>query len=150
MRESGELCKYNRRKQFINTTSTTLCIITLAFVGCKSPQTATVAEIRDRSEVSTEEHETSTVDDTITIHHTIINDTAYETKIIRKVINQRETMAQTQQNHKLQATEKKIDTLTPAITKLLIKGITVACIGVAVVIAGFFIILLAIIIKIKK
>lgn len=145
-----DCCIYNRLQQFVYTTSRTFIILLFILSGCKSPQTAAEVETRDRSEVSAEEHETNTIDDTTTIRHTIINDTAFETKIIRKVINQRETLAQSLQDNQHQATEKKIDTLTPAIIKLLTKGIAVACIGIAVVIAGFFVILLAIIIKIKK
>ena len=125
-------------------------VITLFLLGCKTPQCTSQTEIQDRSEVTVDKHETNSINDSTTILHTIINDTAYETKIIRKVINQRETSAQLLQDDKHQATEKKIDTLTPAITKLLTKGLTVACIGIAVVIAGFFICLLIIIIQIKK
>ena len=144
-----ERCIYNRLKQFVNTSSRVSCIFILTCAGCKSPQTATEVETQDRTEVSAEKHETNSVDDTMTIRHTIINDTAFETKIVRKVISQRETSAQSLQENQHQATEKKIDTLTPAITKLLIKGIAVACIGIAVVIAGFLVILLIIIIKTK-
>lgn len=143
-------CIYNLLQQFVNTRSIAFIIFILALSGCRSPQIANQAKFHDRLEASAEEHETSTIDDTTTIRHTIINDTAYETKIIRKVINQRETLAQSLQEEQHKSSERKIDTLTPAIIKLLTKGITVACIGIAVVIAGLFIALFVIIIKIKR
>lgn len=125
-------------------------ILILALASCKTPKVVEQSHEENRIEAISEEHETSQVDDTTTIRHTVINDTTLETTIIRKILTQNEKSAQSLQEENREASHQTKDTLTPAIIQKLLKGFAVACIGIAVVVAGFFLILLVIVLKVKK
>ena len=134
----GVFCKYN-----------SLWPLLLAFfmISCKTPQVTTTetahTTLRD-SATATMSHD---VDDTTTIRHTIINDTLTETKIIRRIREINEASAQSLQEKDHTEASVTKDTLTPALFNRIIKGLAVACIGLAVVGAGFFLALILIIIK---
>lgn len=116
-------------------------------ISCKTPQVTTTetahTTLRD-SATATMSHD---VDDTTTIRHTIINDTLTETKIIRRIHEINEASAQSLQEKDHAAATSTKDTLTPALVNRIIKGLAVACIGLAVVGAGFFLALILIILK---
>lgn len=134
----GVFCKYSRRWPLA---------LVFFMMSCKTPQvttTETAHTIQRDSTTATMSHD---VDDTTTIRHTIINDTLTETKIIRRIHEINEASAQSlQEKDQAMATSTK-DTLTPALFNRIIKGLAVACIGLAVVGAGFFLALILIIIK---
>lgn len=138
------------RLQIVNTASIWPLVLVLALISCKTPKAVEQSHEENRIEAISEEHETSQIDDTMTIRHSVINDTTLETTIIRKIITQNEKSAQSLQEENREASHQTKDTLTPAIIQKLLKGFAVACIGIAVVVAGFFLILLAIVLKVKK
>ena len=134
----GVFCKYTRCWPLL-----------LAFfmISCKTPQvttTETTHAILRNSATATMSHD---VDDTTTIRHTIINDTLTETKIIRRIREINEASAQSLQEKDQSMASTTKDSLTPALINRIIKGLAVACIGLAVVGAGFFLALILIIIK---
>ena len=148
---SYSLCQFNHKSWFLGVfckyTRCALLALVTCLISCKMPQVTTTetahTTLRD-SATATICHD---VDDTTTIRHTIINDTLTETKIIRRIREINEASAQSlQEKDQAMATNTK-DSLTPALINRIIKGLAVACIGLAVVGAGFFLALILIIIK---
>lgn len=137
---------------FVNTTTVLVLqlVFTISLVSCKTPKMSEVTQERDLIEQTSNEHETSQIDDTTTIRHTIINDTTLETKIVRKTIIQNEKAAQSLQEDTHEASREIHDSLTPAIINKLLKGFAVACIGIAVLVAGVFIATLIVLLKARR
>lgn len=137
---------------FVNTSTVLVLelVFTISLVSCKTPKMSEVTQERDLIEQTSNEHETSQVDDTTTIRHTVINDTTLETKIIRKTIIQNEKAAQSLQNETHEASRETHDSLTPAIIHKLLIGFAAACIGIAVLVAGVFIVTLIILLKARR
>lgn len=134
----GDFCKYTR---------CALLALVTCLISCKTPQVTTTETAHTILRDSATATASRDVDDTTTIRHTIINDTLTETKIIRRIHEINEASAQSlQEKDQAMATTTK-DTLTPALINRIIKGLAVACIGLAVVGAGFFLALILIIIK---
>lgn len=134
----GVFCKYSNQ---------VLLFLAFFMISCKTPQVTTTetnhAILRD-STTATISHD---VDDTTTIRHTIINDTTTETKIIRRIREINEASAQSLQEKDQSMVSTTKDSLTPALLNRIIKGLAVACIGLAIVGAGFFLALILIILK---
>lgn len=134
----GVFCKY---------TYPALFLLATCLISCKTPQVSTEQSAHTILKDSTTATVSRDVDDTTTIRHTVINDTVTETKIIRRIREINEASAQSlQEKDQAMATNTK-DSLTPALINRIIKGLAVACIGLAVVGAGFFLALILIIIK---
>lgn len=138
------------RSQFVNTMTVGAIGIALAMISCKAPEKIEKETEQTRTEQKSTEQEKSRVDDTTTIRHKVINDSVLETKIIRNIITQTEKAAQSLQNETREASRETHDTLTPAIIKLLLKGIVFACIGYAVLMAGVFFMILFLVLRLKK
>lgn len=126
-----------------------LCLI-LALVSCKTPKVVDQSHEENRIEATSTEHEITQTDDTTTIRHTIINDTTMETTIIRNTITRNDKSAQSLQEENREASRQIQDTYTPAIINKLLKGLAVACIGMAILIAGFIVLFFWMIIKHEK
>ena len=134
----GDFCKYTR---------CALLALATCLVSCKTPQVTTTETAHTTLRDSTTATMSHDVDDTTTIRHTIINDTLTETKIIRRIREINEASAQSLQEKDHTEASVTKDTLTPALFNRIIKGLAVACIGLAVVGAGFFLALILIILK---
>lgn len=134
----GDFCKYTR---------CALLALATCLVSCKTPQVSTDQSSHTTLRDSTTATASRDVDDTTTIRHTIINDTLTETKIIRRIHEVNEASAQSLQEKDHTEASVTKDTLTPALINRIIKGLAVACIGLAVVGAGFFLALILIILK---
>lgn len=138
------------RNRFVNTAAAGAIGIALAMISCKAPEKIEKETEQTRTEQQSTQQEKSRVDDTTTIRHKVINDSVLETKIIRNIVTQNEKAAQSLQNETREASRETHDTLTPAIVKLLLKGIVFACIGYAVLMAGVFFMILFLVLRLKK
>lgn len=138
------------RNRFVNTAAPWAITLALVMASCKAPEKIEKETEQTRTEQQSTQQEKSRVDDTTTIRHKVINDSVLETKIIRNIVTQTEKAAQSLQNETREASRETHDTLTPAIIKLLLKGIVFACIGYAVLMAGVFFMIFFLVLRLKK
>lgn len=138
------------RNQFVNTCAAWAIILIGTLASCKAPEKIEKETEQTMLEQTSTQQEKSRVDDTTTISHKIVNDSVLETKIIRQIVTQTEKAAQSLQNQTHEASRETHDTLTPAIIKVLLKGIAFACIGYAVLSAGVFFLILFVVLRLKK
>lgn len=134
----GVFCKYSIWR---------LLFLAFFMISCKTPQVTTSETSHTTLRDSTTATVSRDVDDTTTIRHTVINDTVTETKIIRRIREINEASAQSLQEKDQSMASTVKDSLTPALINRIFKGLAVACIGLAVVGAGFFLALILIILK---
>lgn len=130
------------RDEYVNTVTACLVLSVVGTVGCKTPKEV-VSELETaKVETTSNIQERTQLDDTTTIHHTVINDTTTITTIIRRMKEEKESSAQSLQEEQREKEVKHLDTITPALLKQIVKGLAVVCIGIALVVVGFFFILI--------
>lgn len=105
--------------------------------GCKTPEQSTVEETRSTVETASTNTQKSSIDDTTTIRHTILNDTTVETKIIRRTIYEDHKTAQSLQDSTRTAQKTVTDTLTPELMKKLLKGLKWTCVAAIFIVLAF-------------
>ena len=118
--------------------------------GCQTPEQTTVEEARSTVETSSTNNQKSSIDDTTTIRHTILNDTTVETKIIRRTIYEDHKSAQSLQDSTQTAQKTVTDTLTPELMKKLLKGLKWTCVAAIFIILAFLIAFVLIIYLVAK
>lgn len=105
--------------------------------GCQTPEQTTVEETRSTVESSSTNTQKSSIDDTTTIRHTILNDTTVETKIIRRTIYEDHKTAQSLQDSTQTVQKTVTDTLTPDLMKKLLKGLKWTCVAAIFIVLAF-------------
>ena len=95
-------------------------------------------------------HDTSQLDDTTTITHKRIDSTSTVTQIIRKIIYEKDHSAQSLQDSTYKDSRRVEDSLTPALIGTITKGFAVACIGMGLMMLGFFVVVVILIFRSSK
>ena len=110
-------------------------------ISCSTPEQTT--QVQEHNQNRHEEQDTTRndVQDTTKIKHTVINDTTFETTIIRHTVEQNQHQARSLQNENKQSEATVRDSLTPELMKMVLKGFRFAYIT-AIVIALVFLLIL--------
>lgn len=140
--------KIFRLQEFVYTS--TGIVLTLLLMACSTPSQSVQEEGAAHLEQSSQAHETTQLDDTTTITHKRIDSTSTVTQIIRKVIYDKDHLAQSLQDSTYQNSRRVEDTLTPALINTIIKGFAVACIGLGLMMLGFFVVVVILIFRSSK
>lgn len=112
--------------------------LTVALViSCSTPETISRYQEHDKKEQSAQDTTRNDIQDTTKIRHTVINDTTFETKIIRHTVVQNQHQAHSLQEESKQSEASVQDSLTPELMKMALKGFRFAYIT-AIVIALVF------------
>lgn len=111
-------------------------------ISCSTPGTITRHQENDQIERSAQDTTRNDIQDTTKIRHTVINDTTFETKIIRHTVVQNQHQAHSLQENSKQSEATVQDSLTPELMKVALKGFRFAYIT-AIVIALVFLSVLA-------
>lgn len=137
-----------RIPEFVYTYAAYLILITLT--ACSTPSQSVQEEGISHLEKHKQEHETAQLDDTTTITHKHIDSTSTVTQIIRKVIYDKDLSAQSLQDSTYNSSRRVKDTLTPALISTISKGFAVACIGLGLMMLGFFVVVVILIFRLSK
>lgn len=129
-RDAG-CCVYKFLKQIVYTCAA------LIMISCSTPETITRHQENDQIERSAQDTTRNDIQDTTKIRHTVINDTTFETKIIRHTVVQNQHQAHSLQENSKQSEATVQDSLTPELMKVALKGFRFAYIT-AIVIALVF------------
>lgn len=97
--------------------------------SCKTPYLTTIEETRQTVEETSTNAEISSLDDTTTIRHSVLNDSTIETKIIRRIIFEDHKTARNLQDSSTTESKTVKDTLTPELMKKLLKGLKWTCVA---------------------
>lgn len=110
-------------------------------ISCSTPEQTT--QVQEHNQNRHEEQDTTRndVQDTTKIKHTVINDTTFETTIIRHTVEQNQHQARSLQEENKQSEATVRDSLTPELMKMVLKGFRFAYIT-AIVIALVFLLVL--------
>lgn len=113
----------------------------LLLIACSTPEQTT--QVQEHNQNRHEEQDTTRndVQDTTKIKHTVINDTTFETTIIRHTVEQNQHQARSLQEENKQSEATVRDSLTPELMKMVLKGFRFAYIT-AIVIALVFLLIL--------
>lgn len=137
-----------RIPEFVYTYAACLFLITLT--ACSTPSQSVQEQGISHLEQHNQEHETAQLDDTTTITHKRIDSTSTVTQIIRKVIYDKDLSAQSLQDSTYNSSRRVEDTLTPALISTISKGFAVACIGLGLMMLGFFVVVVILIFRSSK
>lgn len=119
-------------------------------ISCRTPSQSVQEEGSSHLEQRDQAHDTSQLDDTTTITHKHIDSTSTVTQIIRKVIYDKDHSARSLQDLTSQSSRRVEDTLTPALINTISKGFAVACIGLGLMVLGFFVVVVILIFRLSK
>ena len=110
-------------------------------ISCSTPEQTT--QVQEHNQNRHEEQDTTRndVQDTTKIKHTVINDTTFETTIIRHTVEQNQHQARSLQEENKQSEATVRDSLTPELMGMVLKGFRFAYIT-AIVIALVFLLIL--------
>lgn len=137
-------CIYKFLKHFVYTTAGFLLI------ACSTPESTTQYQEHDQVKNEVQDTTRSDIQDTTQIRHTIINDTTFETKIIRHTVVQDQHQAHSLQEENKQSEATVQDSLTPELMKMALKGFRfayIAAIVVALVFLSLLVLMIVIIIR---
>lgn len=140
-----EVCVF---RNFVYTSAGFFLLIFI--MSCRTPSQSIREEGMAHLEQSSQGHETSQLDDTTTITHKRIDSTSTITQIIRKVIYDKDQSARSLQDSTYNSSRRVEDTLTPALINTIIKGFAVACIGLGLMMLGFFVVVVILIFRSSK
>lgn len=135
-------------QEFVYTCAGVLLVLLL--MACSTPSQSIREEGISHLEQHDQSHETAQLDDTTTITHKRIDSTSTVTQIIRKVIYDKDRSAQSLQDSSYQSSRRVEDTLTPALINTISKGFAVACIGLGLMMLGFFVVVVILIFRLSK
>lgn len=124
--------------------------LVLLLMACSTPSQSIREEGISHLEQHDRSHENAQLDDTTTITHKRIDSTSTVTQIIRKVIYDKDRSAQSLQDSSYQSSRRVEDTLTPALINTISKGFAVACIGLGLMMLGFFVVVVILIFRLSK
>lgn len=145
-RSSRDMCLQFR--EFVYTSAGFFLIIFI--MSCRTPTQSIREEGVSHLEQHDQSHETAQLDDTTTITHKRIDSTSTITQIIRKVIYDKDQSARSLQDSSYQSSRRVEDTLTPALINTISKGFAVACIGLGLMMLGFFVVVVILIFRSSK
>lgn len=134
--------------EFVYTSAGFFLIIFIT--SCRTPSQSIREEGISHLEQHDRSHENAQLDDTTTITHKRIDSTSTVTQIIRKVIYDKDRSAQSLQDSSYQSSRRVEDTLTPALINTISKGFAVACIGLGLMMLGFFVVVVILIFRLSK
>lgn len=137
-----------RLQEFVYTSAGFFLIIFI--MSCRTPSQSIRQEGISHLEQHDQSHENAQLDDTTTITHKRIDSTSTVTQIIRKVIYDKDRSAQSLQDSSYQSSRRVEDTLTPALINTISKGFAVACIGLGLMMLGFFVVVVILIFRLSK
>lgn len=137
-----------RLQEFVYTSAGFFLIIFIT--SCRTPSQSVWEEGTAHLEQQSKEHENTQLDDTTTITHKRIDSTSTVTQIIRKIIYDKDRSAQSLQDSSYQSSRRVEDTLTPALISTISKGFAVACIGLGLMMLGFFVVVVILIFRLSK
>lgn len=146
----SEASIYKFLKQIVNTRSMALLILGGLLSACQAPERTIVREQLEQQSDSMTVTRSKSGDDTTTIRHTVINDTTYETKIIRRYHEKSQDLAQSLHKEHSQDLSQEKDTLTPKLLDKVLKGVKYACIAAFVFASVFLFGFLAILVYLVK
>lgn len=125
-------------------------ILLLIVMGCSTPSQSIREEGASHLEQQTQEHENSQLDDTTTITHKRIDSTSTVTQIIRKIIYDKDQSARSLQDSTYNSSRRVEDSLTPALISTISKGFAAACIGLGLMMLGFFVVVVILIFRLSR
>ena len=125
-------------------------ILLLIVMGCSTPSQSIREEGASHLEQQAQEHENTQLDDTTTITHKRIDSTSTVTQIIRKVIYAKDHLARSLQDSTYNSSRRVEDSLTPALISTISKGFAAACIGLGLMMLGFFVIVVILIFRLSR
>ena len=126
------------------------CCMLLLLTSCSTPAQSVQEQGSSHLEQHDKAHETSQLDDTTTITHKRVDSTYTITQIIRKVIYDKDQSARSLQDSTYNSSRRVEDTLTPALISTISKGFAVACIGLGLMMLGFFVVVVILIFRLSK
>lgn len=141
-------CEASRIHEFVYTCSGAFLL--LLVMGCSTPSQSVQEEGASHLEQHVQEHENSQLDDTTTITHRRIDSTSTVTQIIRKIIYDKDQSARSLQDSTYQSSRRVEDSLTPALISTISKGFAVACIGLGLMMLGFFVVVVILIFRLSR
>lgn len=147
-KHSRPLHEASRIHEFVYTCAGFFLVLLL--MACSTPSQSIREEGISHLEQHDQSHETAQLDDTTTITHKRIDSTSTVTQIIRKVIYDKDRSAQSLQDSSYQSSRRVEDTLTPALINTISKGFAVACIGLGLMMLGFFVVVVILIFRLSK
>lgn len=122
----------------------------LLVMGCSTPSQSIREEGVSHLEQTSQAYENSQLDDTTTITHRRIDSTSTVTQIIRKIIYDKDQSARSLQDSTYQSSRRVEDSLTPALISTISKGFAVACIGLGLMMLGFFVVVVILIFRLSR